>query len=246
MAIFNAPALLGGQAAKAGLSCNSCHSNGRDNPYFLLPSLSGDPGTADVSNSFFSAARGNGVFDPVRIPDLALPGKISRLPTDPALHRFTRNLIVEEFAGKEPSPRTLAALTAYMRAIRQCPSGVDNHQDQRLADQLRIIDAAISGAIIMRQRGDDAGTILLIRSARHQLGLLYNRYSSRQFVPIQRSILAASKRLEKITELSDKADFTSTIQLWQRDFDRTLTPRLIRAETRSLYNKDRIEAALGS
>ncbi|MEM6586393.1 MAG: hypothetical protein AAF692_11620, partial [Pseudomonadota bacterium] len=33
-ALFKAPLLLGGQAAKAGISCHSCHVNGRGNPHF--------------------------------------------------------------------------------------------------------------------------------------------------------------------------------------------------------------------
>jgi hypothetical protein len=45
---FRAPLLLGGQAARAGLSCATCHRNGRTNPHFHFPGLSGDAGTADV------------------------------------------------------------------------------------------------------------------------------------------------------------------------------------------------------
>ena len=39
-ALFNAPQLLGGQAARAGVSCASCHSNGRRNPHFQLAGIS--------------------------------------------------------------------------------------------------------------------------------------------------------------------------------------------------------------
>jgi tetratricopeptide (TPR) repeat protein len=34
---FRAPLLLGGQAARAGMSCATCHRNGRGNPDFLFP-----------------------------------------------------------------------------------------------------------------------------------------------------------------------------------------------------------------
>ncbi len=42
-AALRAPLLLGGQAARAGLSCASCHENGRGNPDFSFPGLSGPP-----------------------------------------------------------------------------------------------------------------------------------------------------------------------------------------------------------
>src|SRR5689334_1673565 len=68
---FESPALLGGAAARMGLSCSSCHKNGRDNPDFFVEGVSGTPGTADVTSSLFSKVRGNGAFDPKIIPDLA-------------------------------------------------------------------------------------------------------------------------------------------------------------------------------
>ena len=38
---FRAPLLLGGQAARVGLSCATCHRNGRTNAHFHFPGLSG-------------------------------------------------------------------------------------------------------------------------------------------------------------------------------------------------------------
>ena len=52
--LFESPTLLGGQAAKAGLSCAACHRNGRGNPVFVFPGISGPPGTADVTHGLFS------------------------------------------------------------------------------------------------------------------------------------------------------------------------------------------------
>ena len=40
-AAFRTPFLLGGQAARGGLSCNACHIDGGDNPDFFLRGLSG-------------------------------------------------------------------------------------------------------------------------------------------------------------------------------------------------------------
>src|SRR5688572_23957195 len=67
---FRAPLLLGGQAARAGMSCAACHRNGRGNPDFLFPALSGAPGTADVTSSLMSSKRGDHIVNPKPIPDL--------------------------------------------------------------------------------------------------------------------------------------------------------------------------------
>src|SRR4029077_12468694 len=71
-AAFRAPLLIGGQAARAELACESCHSNGHRNTAFFFPGLSNAPGTADVTSSIMSSHRGNGIFDPRPIPDLAV------------------------------------------------------------------------------------------------------------------------------------------------------------------------------
>ncbi|MEX0645921.1 MAG: hypothetical protein WD076_11455, partial [Parvularculaceae bacterium] len=67
---FRSPLLFGGQAARAGLSCNSCHRDGRDNPDFYLEGLSSAPGTADVTSSLMSKVREDGAFNPAPIPSL--------------------------------------------------------------------------------------------------------------------------------------------------------------------------------
>ena len=240
-AVFGAPALLGGQAAKAGLSCSSCHINGRDNPHFLLSGVSAAPGTADVTNSFFSAARGNGLFDPVAIPDLAAPGKVARGPEARALEPFIRNLIVEEFGGDEPGAATLAALAAYVRAVRPCPAV--RFASRRLEDQLRAIEDGIVGAAFMRNRGDRRGVRLSIASMRHQLGLIAERYSGPGFGRERNRLLVASRELQVIGD-GDPARIDPALGSWKGDFDKDLAKRLQRAEGRSLYDAGRMEKLL--
>jgi hypothetical protein len=244
MALFNAPALLGGQASKAGLSCSSCHNNGRDNPHFLLPSLSGKPGTADVTNSFFGATRGNAVFDPVPIPDLAQPGKISRARNNPELQKFTRSLIVEEFSGNEPSAATLKALAAYMRTIGVCDGEQKAIQTRNLKDQLSLLDASLSAAIVKRQRGEIADSNVLISGARHQLGLIHERYAGEKFGPIQKSLLSASRRLQTLMQLDDTDVFIQSVQHWQKAMASELIPALLKNESQSFYNADRLAVSL--
>lgn len=243
IALFNTPTLLGGQAAKAGLNCASCHINGRDNPHFLLPSLSGAAGTADVTSSFFSAARGNGVHDPVIIPDLAQPGKISRAQGDPALERFIRNLIVEEFSGIEPSPATLSALASYVRAIRPCEDNA-GAQARRLSNQLDLIEIAIEGASAMEQLGETSTAKLAIASARHQLGLIDERYSAKRFKVERRLLLEASTKLRTIAETSDRTTIPASLASWKQRFDSKTAPRLIAGEPRSLYSAELLKTQL--
>ncbi len=199
-ALFATPTLLGGQAAKAGLSCASCHINGRDNPHFLLAGVPAGPGTADVTNSFFSAARGNSRFDPVAIPDLAKPGKVSRDPRTRALEAFIRDLIVEEFGGQEPTPAMLDALAAYVRAVRPCPG--ERRAVRRLDDQLLAITDGAVGAQLMIDRADSQGVRLAIAAMRHQLGLIAERYAGPGFARDRNALLASSRELQAIGEIA--------------------------------------------
>jgi hypothetical protein len=236
-ALFNTPTLLGGQAAKAGLSCASCHVNGRDNPHFLINGVSDGPGTADVTNSFFSAARSNGKFDPVPIPDLAAPGKILRDPAARKLEPFIRTLIVEEFAGQEPTPAMLDALSAYVRAIQACPGGDNLTTSRRLADQLILLNRALAGAGDMAKLGERQTADLLIMAARHQLGLISERYVGAKLKRERALLLAASRELQGLAE---NGNSDTTIADWQSRFEKGLAERLFQKESQSLYNPTRL------
>lgn len=171
---FRTPLLLGGQAARAGLSCASCHRNGRGNPFFRFPGLSGAPGTADVTSSIMSHHRGDGTVNPKPIPDLAAPPAsriVSHDPSSRALERFIRGLIVEEFDGPEPSPAVLDGLSAYVRSIRaeRCPQ---RDVPVTLSRRLDEVETALRLA-----RGSDPETArLLIAAARSTLGAVDERF----------------------------------------------------------------------
>lgn len=237
-ALFNSPALLGGQAAKAELSCAACHRGGRGNPHFRMPQLSGAPGTADVTNSFFGPVRANAHFDPVPIPDLAMPGKVSRAPGDGALPRFIRTLVVEEFSGAEPSPAMLDALAAYVRSIGPCPVGTEASEPRRLADQLRLIELAITGAAAAE--GDPLLRRQSIAAARHQLGLIDERYARPGLTGLRRRLLAASLDLVRLD------DGAGTLRKWHARFAADLAPRLQRHERLSLYDPAVLRRALAA
>ncbi|HUQ14407.1 MAG TPA: hypothetical protein VM055_09045 [Novosphingobium sp.] len=243
-AAFRAPALLGGQAARLGLSCESCHVNGRGNRAFRFPGLSGAPGTADVTAPLMSAHRGDEVFDPKPIPDLARPAKVSRATGDPALAKFIRGLIVEEFDGREPPPAVLDGLVAYVRAIdaRVCPTSGDAPLGSEFA-----IDAAIRGVAAARERqasGDRESARLMLASARSALGRLGERYPA---LPASRSrLLAADDELLSLQRAigSGGPKLDEHFRRWLARADRWRVP-LLRDASRSLYDPKRLAAALG-
>ena len=123
--LFGSPDLFGEPARSTGISCETCHTAGHANQNFLIPGLSAHAGTIDVSNGFFNPPADDHVFNPVRIPTLrgirylAPYGRDGRIAS---LREFTRNVIVGEFGGAEPSARVLDALVAYMQEIDFLPN----------------------------------------------------------------------------------------------------------------------------
>ena len=226
-ALFNAPDLFGGQAARAAISCASCHTNGRRNAAFFLGGVSREPGSADVSSSFFSLARADGRFDPKPIPDLALPGKIDHDPKSGALERFIRGLVVEEFSGREPSRQQLAALANYVRAVKACPGR--STVPQNLANDLLLLSASIDGAIGLLDQHDPAGAAVLVKAARFRLGLIDERMAGPKLFAQRKALLAASLHLARLPV--DRVD----LMAWWAEFEGHVTPQLVRSERLSLY-----------
>ncbi len=117
---FSSPAILGGLARRAGISCSTCHVNGAANPKLYIPHLSAHPGTFDTTGALFNPKADNSVFDPVRIPSLRGARYLAPYGNDgrsASLRDFIRNVIVGEFAGPEPPPAILDAMVAYIRDI---------------------------------------------------------------------------------------------------------------------------------
>jgi hypothetical protein len=127
---FNSPYTLGKAARKAHISCASCHVNGASNPRLFIPGLSTRPGTFDTTNSLFNPKTDNGVLDAVTIPSLRGARFLSPYGHDgriASLRDFVRNVVVNEFAGAEPSPQILDALVAYIEDIDFLPNpNLDN------------------------------------------------------------------------------------------------------------------------
>lgn len=241
---FHAPLLLGGQAARAGLSCASCHQNGRSNRDFLFPGLSGAPGTADVTSSLMSKHRGDGVFNPKPIPDLARDTpKVNRDPDKQDLAVFIRGLIVEEFDGPDPSAATLEGLATYVQL--QVPSGcTDRLVPVRLADETSLVSDAVTAAQVAAARGDAATARLMLSSARSALGRIHERYAGRALARDRAALRIWDGELAALQNAA-AADAPQAIQNWLSRSLPTINAQLAQGEPKSLYNPARLSKALG-
>ena len=245
-AAFRTPLTLGGQAARAGVACETCHKGGHTNPDFDFPGVSGAPGTADVTSSLFSSHRGDGIDNPKPIPDLGGPKdrlKVSQARTDGALESFIHGLVTQEFDGPEPPPAALSGLAAYVRALSPaaCPKLTVEavNAEGYLEDARRAVRTA-SQALA---RGDRATAALMLGSARSQLGLIYERYAARSLAGDRDSLMGADRQLASDAAAARSGDprVRSRLEAWLT-LSRSWGARLVRDEPRSLFNPARIAA----
>jgi len=122
---FSSPAILGGVARQAGVSCGTCHVNGAGNAKFFMPKMSTRPGNFDTTGPLFNPKADNFALDPVTIPSLRGARYLAPYGHDgrtASLSDFVRNVIVNEFAGPEPSPVIVDAIVAYIQDIDFLPN----------------------------------------------------------------------------------------------------------------------------
>lgn len=251
-ALFKTPMLLGGQAAKAGISCHSCHVNGRGNPHFFFPAISGAPGTADTTHSFFSKTLGNGVFDPVPIPDLTRAGKVPHDPTTRALEGFIDTIVVEEFSGSAPVNGVIEPLATFVRALRltgeTAPGPGPATPQPRLATR-DLADAALMMSQAQRQwsGGNSALARLLLAGARERLAVIYARLIPGEHDPAAAAIIALSRQLGEVQDRlrEDNAGaqhFDQALAAWKLADGAIADLRLQGSAT--LYDRAALERAL--
>ena len=250
-AAFRTPLLLGGQAARAGVSCETCHRSGRDNPDFDFPGVSlGHPGSADVTSSLFSSHRGDGIDNPRPIPDLGGPRealKVSRAPEGRALETFIDGLVTQEFDGAEPPPAVLDGLAAYVRALRPeaCPPGGD--RPVTLAGTFNDAERALVAAEGALRRGDAPSAVLLTGAARSALGRIDERYAVPELSPLRAGLRAADLDLAAIQARIRRSDPAAgeAILLWRTNSG-ALRTALAAREDRSLFSAARLARALAA
>jgi hypothetical protein len=239
-AAFRSPLLLGGQAARAGLACDSCHRNGRGNPDFRFPGVSGAAGTADVTSSLFSRMRGDGIDNPKPIPDLANDRKTIGAAQ---LRSFIQGLVVEEFDGAVPPPAVLDGLVAYVEALR--PAACAPAGSVTAAGVAGAARRAVSAARGALARGDAETSAVMVMAARGQLGLLHERFAG--MAAEQKRLRGLDADLATALGAVREGDAEASAQLarWEAQAPRW-TAALSTAEPRSLFNPEQLRKKLGS
>ncbi|HWE72697.1 MAG TPA: cytochrome c peroxidase [Stellaceae bacterium] len=122
---FSSPGLFGGPAKRAGLSCASCHVNGASNAKLYVPGMSSRAGNFDTTRGFFNPRADDGVLNPLTIPSLRGARYLAPYGHDgriASLREFIRNVVVNEFAGPEPSPAIVDAMVTYIQDIDFLPN----------------------------------------------------------------------------------------------------------------------------
>jgi hypothetical protein len=240
-AAFRDPLVLGGQAARAGLACESCHTNGRTNPDFAFPGISGAPGTADVTSFLFSTHRGDHVADPRPIPDLGGPKaalKVSQDRSTRALEAFIRGLVTEGFDGPTPPAAVIDGLAAYVRAMDPTACSGAGRQSIRVADAVEDTRRAVRAGAEAIRRGDPASAIVVLQAARSEMGAIAERYRGANLAAARADVSAAALDLAAIIASVRAASPRAGEEMgaWLARSEDWAAP-LRREEARSLYDR---------
>ena len=247
---FRTPMVLGGQAARAGIACESCHQGGRRSPDFFFPGLSGAPGTADVTSALFSSHRDDGIDNPRPIPDLGGPKsalKISQDPSSPALETFIHGLVTQEFDGAEPPPTVLKGLAAYVRALDPTACPAKARAPVRVSAFIEAARAAVRAGSTALDHHDADTAALMLEGARWRLGLIDERYDDPASVGARAQLHAAALDLTADLAAIRAGDpkARERLNLWLARTPDWSAP-LERDEHRSLFDTGRLaEAARG-
>ncbi len=149
--LFDSPEIFGEPARSIGITCSICHNRSDINQRFFITGISPHPGAVDVDGSFFNARFNDHRADPLDIPSLRglrFTGPYGRDGRFASLRDFTRNVVVNEFGGEEPSPLVLDALIAYMLEFDFLPAP-QLQRDGRLKPEAP--EAARRGEVLFRK-----------------------------------------------------------------------------------------------
>jgi len=242
-AAFKTPLLLGGQAARAGLACDSCHQSGRNNPDFFFPGVSGAPGTATRA-ALLSSHPADGIDHPKPIPNLSGPKsglKVNQDVRAASLEPFVHGLVTEEFDGAEPPRAVIKGLAAYVRALspEACPTAAREPLTAAVyIDNSRRAVRASLGAL---DRGDAETAAFLAGAARTPLGLVYERYDQPNADDARAALHAADLELAAAAQAIRDHDSRARERLiaWLAE-SRAWARTLEREEPASLFNPARL------
>lgn len=125
--LFDSAQIFGNPAQDLGIACSTCHNRSDVNQRLFIPGASHQPGAIDVDGAFFNPIFNDRRDDPLDIPSmrgLRFTGPYGRDGRFASLRDFTRNVIVNEFGGDEPTPFMLDALVAYMLEFDFLPNSM--------------------------------------------------------------------------------------------------------------------------
>jgi hypothetical protein len=195
---FRSPFLLGGVASRVGMSCDTCHRNGHDNPDFFVEGVSGGPGTADVTGAVFSRRRDDGEQNPVRIPsllDASITPPFGTVLPAADLRSFIHTAVVDEFEGEPPLEPVVEGLVLYLQALQAsaCPERSREARtfEASASDLLQTFDVLIES----RRQSEDRVTHFVVLSLRAELERMYRRFPPDVFV--RERLIEHSRALSK-------------------------------------------------
>ncbi|TCD13344.1 cytochrome C [Oricola cellulosilytica] len=125
--LFDSAQIFGRPARDLGIACSTCHNRSDVNQRLFIPGASHQPGAIDVDGAFFNPIFNDRREDPLDIPSLRglrFTGPYGRDGRFASLRDFSRNVIVNEFGGDEPTPFMLDALVAYLLEFDFLPNSM--------------------------------------------------------------------------------------------------------------------------
>lgn len=149
--LFDSPEIFGDPARSLGLACSTCHNRSDINQSFFIPGVSHQAGAVDVDGSFFNPRFNDRRDDSIDIPSLRglrFTGPYGRDGRMASLRDFTRNVIVNEFGGDEPTPFMLDALVAYLTEFDFLPNSKLTGDGRLTGD---VSEAALRGEELFRK-----------------------------------------------------------------------------------------------
>jgi hypothetical protein len=244
---FRTPLLLGGHAARNGLSCNSCHRDGHDNADFFLEGLSSRPGSADVTSSLFSKSREDGVFNPVVIPTLVGAGdkdSFGTMAPQPSLHAFISSAVGDEFQGEPPPSTILAGLVAYIGHLDATACDKSTKR-MTVRGSIKDVERALRAASEALVRRDHATAGFLLLAAQRTLLPVNERFAGDALQADRQAIEALARDLAAVRAIVSDAPEEALSQLdgVQGKLD-NLSDRLHRHRRQSLYDLQVLKRAV--
>ncbi len=240
---FRSPAILGGLAAREGMSCNSCHLSGGNNAFFFVDGLSSERGTFDTTNALFSTHTDDQIDNPVKIPTLFRVAETAPYPSDGRFETLTQmadHVIEKEFDGLRPPERVHTALIAYLSELND-PAKSDL-MARSVSMEIGNLQRSLRVAGWTLRQQDIPATEFVVNSVRRDLELLYNRFIDLE--DAQSIIEVWSLSLKNVRLLAEEHAFDQA-QAALDEVGLKISQEaslLLQLETQSLYDAERLAA----